>query len=303
MEKEKETVTEEFGDDVSTNEEIGKEEKKSEDGKTAELRPEEKGKKKRVNLTVIIAALALLCSVIAVLAATGIVDFNKLFSSFGKTDSQDSTTETCGTEDESDADNGTEAQSEEMTTVGEADEALQRLTENTERGTVDGNVYENTSVGLKFTKPENWKFLSDEEIEMYTQLNAEVLLGSEFEALMTQQVSFTDMMLIDSSTGTTVGVTFEDVDSTAVGKMTAEQYLMLVRTQLPVIDGVTYTQTGDISTLEFGEYEYKRMEYVMTFAGISNTIVVYAAKFENYVCAVSIATVSADISEIEAMFS
>ena len=96
-------------------------------------------------------------------------------------------------------------------TVEESETNAPESTPNITRGTFEGDIYTNSSLGFKFTKPASWVFSTDEEIAAMVNLGAEKIYGENFEQTLKTSSAVYDMMVVDSLTGTNFNVGYENL--------------------------------------------------------------------------------------------
>ena len=97
-----------------------------------------------------------------------------------------------------------------------------------ERGTFENGFYSNEAFGVSFETPEDWYFLTDEEIAQTMGSTAEQLYG---ENVLEDMDYIYDLYCVDMETGTTVSVNYENLGT--IGQFTeTNQYLETVLAQL-----------------------------------------------------------------------
>lgn len=109
------------------------------------------------------------------------------------------------------------------------------------RGTVEGEVYTNTTAGLKFTKPAAWVYSTDEELAALMDAGAEVVGIEDLEEALEDTGTVYDMMATDPTTGTNVNILYENLAKSFASKMTEEQYVEVLRDQFANISAMTVT--------------------------------------------------------------
>lgn len=135
------------------------------------------------------------------------------------------------------------------------------------RGTWTGDEYANEFAGVRFTMPEGFVKLSDEELS--EALSEALSLGQEFidatedELKLAELNTVYDAMVQDPSTGVNVIIMFEKVTSIQGGdKMTAEEYVSILTEQLKSQTSFNY-EIGEAKTEEFCGEEYVTFEAEM----------------------------------------
>ena len=97
-----------------------------------------------------------------------------------------------------------------------------------ERGTLENGFYSNEAFGVSFETPEDWYFLTYEEIAQTMGSTAEQLYG---ENVLEDMDYIYDLYCVDMETGTTVSVNYENLGT--IGQFTeTNQYLETVLAQL-----------------------------------------------------------------------
>ena len=119
-------------------------------------------------------------------------------------------------------------------------------------GVVDGNVYTNTTVGIKYTADEESSMSDEEEIKSLMAVTADAEMTNTYE------------MLLFNAQGNIIVMTEKLDDS----EITEEEYLNKKKKQLEDIDMVTIDY-GDITTTELAGIEFSSINYPMTL-GVSD---------------------------------
>ncbi len=90
-------------------------------------------------------------------------------------------------------------------------------------GTVNGNVYENTFIGIGCTLGSEWTFFSDEQIKQQNNVAAD-LAGEEFQKMMENATVVYDMFASHSNQINTVVVNLEKVDKLQLAVLDYDSY-------------------------------------------------------------------------------
>ena len=107
-----------------------------------------------------------------------------------------------------------------------------------ELGGVDGTVYKNASVGIQVVAPEGWIFYSDAEIAELNQNNTDLEASN----------SMIDMMIIETTSGNNVSVSFENLGKIYGSVIGVDKYLELSKTNLTSDAEFMANVVGDITT-------------------------------------------------------
>jgi hypothetical protein len=91
-------------------------------------------------------------------------------------------------------------------------------------GTVEGNVYENTFIGIGCTLGSDWTYYSDEKIREINNAAAS-LAGEEFRQMMANATVVYDMYAAHSNQINTVVVNLEKVDKVQLAVLDLEENL------------------------------------------------------------------------------
>ncbi len=169
------------------------------------------------------------------------------------------------------------------------------------RGVITGDVYESDYSGLRFTKPADWKYYTDDELAATMNISAEAL-GNSFLETAASLTTVYDMMVIDPNTGVNISVAYENLKLTANSDMTCEAYLEAMKTQLASLDTMQI-EFSEPSTVTLCDEEYMRVIGTTSLGEISVEQVYYFRNVNGYMNLV-IATLFGDndAAAIEAMF-
>lgn len=172
-----------------------------------------------------------------------------------------------------------------------------------ERGTVEGNVYHSEFAELTFTKPDSWKFSTDEEIAAALGVGLDVLESSDkFDA--SELASTIEFQAVNAATGDNAVMTVEKLNALSAATVTVDDYIKSFRETL-VTQFENFSATfGDTTETTIGENTYKSISADITMSGISMRQVYLLRKVGRYMVCITLTSVGADgIPAIEAMFS
>ena len=123
------------------------------------------------------------------------------------------------------------------------------------RGKVDGNVYENESVGITFTAPENWEFMSEEEISVEWNLG-----NKSFDEQLKGGEAF-DAVAKCTAPGAGNLAMFKLVDlNVKYGEaLTIEEYVEELRGEFEQKNPKSQVRVSDLESVEFGGEAFTRV--------------------------------------------
>ena len=178
------------------------------------------------------------------------------------------------TQKEEDTQNSTEEPTSESTTE---ESSTEEPTENTTEepteddsavsfGTVSGNTYENTFIGLSCTLDDSWYILSREEVAALSGITSELITDEDLKQLMSTVGAVTDFYAMKDDGLTTVNITITDL-GISVGSSSEQA---VVEAMLPTLENA-YVSMG-YSNLEL-------TTETAEFAGSSHPCIVVSAEF------------------------
>lgn len=172
-------------------------------------------------------------------------------------------------------------------------------------GTIDGAVYTNSFLGMKFTGPDTWVYSTDAELA--AQINKSVdFLGDKDKYKQTLESTQTvyDMMVKDAVTNTNVQVLIENLAKSNSTNITEDQYMKVLKTQLEGVTSMTVKFDSNFTKVKLGEYEYLRGVADVTLNGVSMKQAYYIHKLDKYMgCVISTVPSGYTVAQVEAMFS
>ena len=172
------------------------------------------------------------------------------------------------------------------------------------RGTIEGDVYQNEYMGIKFTKPSSWVYSTDEEIATVMNLAADTFLDENLKKALENNPTIYDMMVVDTSTRTNINVGYENLKKTLSSNITVEQYVESFKKQIAEVDGMTVSVRDGLETVKLGETEFTKFICDTKANGVEMTQVYYLRKIDGYMTFM-IATITSGytVADIEAMFN
>ncbi len=133
------------------------------------------------------------------------------------------------------------------------------------RGTINGNVYQSDFTGITFTKPDHWRYFTDEEIAEAVNIGKEVLDVNAFENTVLEYSSVYDMVVINEKTGQNLIVGYENLSLT-VGKSISEgEYYEYLKESLI---GSGFKSTNEMEYVLLSGEDYLKV----IFLGASNGV-------------------------------
>lgn len=114
------------------------------------------------------------------------------------------------------------------------------------RGRIEGRVYESEFLALRFTAPEDWSFVSDEELAQRMGLSLDIIgedvFGdkAELAKAIAEQAVVHDMAAGAPDSSMSVQLTVEDLEATGAAALTDAQYAALLKQQLESLTDLRY---------------------------------------------------------------
>lgn len=173
------------------------------------------------------------------------------------------------------------------------------------RGTLEGDVYTNESLGITFTKPATWVYYTDEEIAEAMEIGVEVFASDDLEAALEIYVSIHDMMVADVLKGNNISVGYENLTDTYYAIADEERYVELIKSQYAEgVGGLTFTFGDELKKVTLGNTEFTRTVCHAFAYGVTLTQAYYLHKNGPYMAYIIVTVVDGyTLEEVEAMFS
>jgi len=166
-------------------------------------------------------------------------------------------------------------------------------------GTVVGDTYKNDGVGIKFTKPDGWEFLKDDElaVEMNTG-------GNSFKKQLENGVAY-DAVAKDAKTGNMVIISFVNLEKKYSNKdMTVEEYGEEMKKQLKQVNPTSNVALSDVETVELDGEEFSRIVTGVTQNKITTRRVTFLKDLGGVMFSAQVVLLdNTSISDVEAMFN
>lgn len=166
------------------------------------------------------------------------------------------------------------------------------------RGTIEGDVYTNEFAEFRFTKPAEWKFLSDEEIASTINIGQDALDLNFLEKALAEKSTIYDMASQDEY-GNSVMVCYENTMISALREISVDEYTQIMKTQLAAVEEIEY-EFQSSEDIKIGETDFRKLVFSATTQGYTITQAYYVKAIGKYVVTVIVTAVE-DVSAIEAM--
>ncbi|MBQ4568987.1 MAG: hypothetical protein IJA62_02840 [Ruminococcus sp.] len=133
------------------------------------------------------------------------------------------------------------------------------------RGTINGNVYQSDFTGITFTKPDHWRYLTDEEIAEAVNIGKEALEVNAFENTVLEYSSVYDMAVINEKTAQNLIVGYENISLTFGKSISEEEYYEFLKEGL---EGSGFESTNEMEYVLLSGEDYLKV----SFLGVSNGV-------------------------------
>ena len=166
-------------------------------------------------------------------------------------------------------------------------------------GKASGKIYESEFMGIGWTLPENWAFMTDEELK---EMNSAVIdmLGEDIGSQLEAGTTFCDMSAYNLN-GDTVNIQIEKLAPSTALLVGEAEYADLSDEQLiAAFEEIGYTTTVETSTMMLGGEEHVSMDVTLSYEGVTIYERMGLIKVGQYMCVVTAA--STDIETVEAIF-
>ncbi len=167
-------------------------------------------------------------------------------------------------------------------------------------GTVNGNVYRNDFADITFTKPDGWKYYTDEELAKIFGLALDDY--TEYEQTLIEKTTVYDMMIM-SPEGANICIMFEDLSVSNAQIISVEAYCNNLSKLLQNQNKRDY-EFGELFDCQLGNISYKAVDVNATEDGLTLYQRCYVRKIGKYMCVILVTVADADtIADVESMFS
>lgn len=196
----------------------------------------------------------------------------------------------------------TDASENNSDTEAETEEKEDNSSKKITRGTIDGDVYTNDFMNFTFTKPADWRYLSDEEIAQTINAGSEVLDLNSLEEALSSTASIYDMCAVNATGTENVMLCYENTMLTAFRQLTADEYIDAVRQQLDALTEIDYT-LSETEDATLSNIDFRRFDATANVNGVELSQSYYVRAEGKYIASVIVTTVETPIETIEAMFN
>ncbi len=169
------------------------------------------------------------------------------------------------------------------------------------RGSIKGDTYTSATSKLTFTKPSQWRYLTDKELAQALSIAEEAIGEKEFAKSLNEYPSLIDMMVMDDSTGLNMTVGYENLSVTMGGVITEAEYMEAMTDYLKTMGDMT---VGESVTAKLSGQEYLKASCSVEIDGVLMKTDYYIRRIETFMNVITVAY-TADIAspDIEKMFS
>ncbi|MBQ4101002.1 MAG: hypothetical protein IJC83_05595 [Oscillospiraceae bacterium] len=194
----------------------------------------------------------------------------------------------------------TSSSSKDTSEVSSSENAETTKTTSITRGTINGNVYESKATGVKFTKPDNWVFASDEELAAVMNISNDYLYDSDYLKELAEKSVAYDVMAQNPATGTNVGVAYQNMRTEAYSE---QDYLDSVEFSTSLVSGVEFSFDGDAEWTTICGHKYLGQKIDVKIGDVNCKQVQYVRKIGKYVQVILFSVFSeSEMSTLESMF-
>ncbi len=170
------------------------------------------------------------------------------------------------------------------------------------RGTITGDAYANEFLGITFTKPSEWNYLSDAEIADTINIGQDALDFGDIEKALAEKATVYDMAAMDNLYGNSVMVCYENTLVSGGSEISADDYADILRTNLENQTALDYTFESEGKAF-LGNTEFVRCVFSAETNGVTLKQAYYVKTMGKYAVTVITTMTNTDIAAIEAMFS
>lgn len=180
-------------------------------------------------------------------------------------------------------------------------ELKDRLNARITRGTIKENVYKSEFTGITFTKPDHWRYLTDEELAKAMSIGIEALDANTFEKSAMEYSNILDMMVINDATGLNVTIGYENLSLTNGNSISEEEYLSAMTEYLKTMGD---TITGEAETITLSSENYLKATFTVVIDGVEMETTYYLRLIGDIMAVITVASPKNIVDRnIESMFS
>lgn len=155
-----------------------------------------------------------------------------------------------------------------------------------EHGVTEGDVYTNKSLDVKFTKPSDWVFKTDEEIAELMEVSVEDYIKSDEMIDSGELAEATEFVAVDNTTGDNVIMAVEKISRL----INEERYIKIFKENLTKEmsgNGSTITISDEQTEVDLGGNKYIHLNSVIETSGVTMYQNYYIRKVGNFIVAIS----------------
>lgn len=168
------------------------------------------------------------------------------------------------------------------------------------RGTIDGNTYTSEFTELTFTKPDHWRYLTDEELSSMLNISIESMDANVFEKSAMEYSNILDMRAINDATGQNVTIGYENLSLTVGRSVSEEEYLEATTRYLETMGDA---KCGEPQIVQLCGYDYLKSTFAIEVDGNQITTVYYMRCIGDIMTIITVASPQGIIDkDIESMF-
>ncbi len=169
------------------------------------------------------------------------------------------------------------------------------------RGTINGNTYTSEFTGITFTKPDHWRYFTDEEIAEVLDIGLEAMDANAFEKTVAEYSGVNDMMAINDATGQNVSIAYENLSLTVGKSISEEDYYNLLKDSLTSFG---YIPTGGQKYVSLSGKEYLKVSFNGTNNNVDFEMTTYIRLIGDIMVCIMVTTPTGIIdNNLEDMFS
>ena len=166
-------------------------------------------------------------------------------------------------------------------------------------GQSEGSTYDRTFIGLGWTLPEGWNFLSDEQMNQMNNIVADMLDSEQLQAAIEKASVICDMYAINYTNGSTINIQLEKLSAMANVVYDANTYVDTTIGQLSSsLEMMGYTDIQITkTTINVAGTEHPGIALQATLNGVAIYQRMACIKVGDYMCVIATATALEDSND------
>ena len=169
------------------------------------------------------------------------------------------------------------------------------------RGTISGNVYSSEFTGITFTKPDHWRYYTDEEIAQNMDVAMEAMEADKFAQTVAELSTVFDMVAVNEATGQNLNICYENLTLTAGKIISEEEYYEQRKENLTALG---YESSSEKEYVTLSGAEYLKVSFTSTNNGIDINSTVYLRLTGKFMTCITVTCPKGIIQQnLEDMFS